>query len=138
MKVQELKEIIKNCVKTLQDVKKVDLKIAKYDLLKERLNAKICDAAEFLFVYKPDYGKALFFKTHFDLWVQLEDDYAKLEYSKCVLENMWQQIKKLEKDLLEEHISKYNKTDIDITLQGYAAQQQAKQRPQRTFKGFEF
>ena len=101
MKVQDLKEIVKHCVKTLQDVKKVDLKIAKYDLQKTRPSAKLCDSVDFTFVYKkPALSKSIFFKMHFDLWVHLKTDDMKLEYSKMVLETMWEEIKEQEKKLL--------------------------------------
>ena len=97
MKVKEAKQYLDECLETINRIKGTDIKVIKQDNQRTRRSAKFCDTVEFTMVY----NRNNFFKLHINLWTNI-DERNKEEFQKALIENIWDQVRKVRREILLE------------------------------------
>ena len=110
MKVKEARLYLDECLETINRIKGTDLKVIKQDNQKTRRSAKFCDTVEFTMVYNGNN----FFKLHINLWTNI-DERNKEEFQKALIGNIWDQIRKVRRDILLEQNQKVIMNGLGIS-----------------------
>ena len=93
MKAKDAKQYLIECIETINRIKGTDLKLIRQEFQKTRPNAKFCDSVIFTLVF----DKRNFFKLYMNLWVNINEK-TKAEYQKCLIENIWERVREINRN----------------------------------------
>ena len=93
MKAKDAKQYLTECIETINRIKGTDLKLIHQEFQKTRPNAKFCDSVIFTLVF----DKRNFFKLYTNLWVNVNEN-TKAEYQKCLIENIWERVREINRN----------------------------------------